>query len=659
MPQLLIAIEAAALAAGAGIYLAAGIAVVGAAAIIVIGLDVVKSVLAPDAPEVRDGRHLLSNKRSNNASIPVVYGRRFVGGTIVFLATGNDTNLLHVNLVVSEGEIEEYEAVYFDNRLVLDNSGNYSPKKVCEDNDNHWVESEGVCLVDTQWPHQQDCGQLGVHGYWYDDACIRRILNANQQECEDKGNFWTGSICLKKIANAVDIREYHGTETQQGDSVIAKAISGYNVNEHKLSGTAYLSLTLRYDPKVYTNGLPVITTKIKGVKVFDPRSSLIEFSDNPSLCVRDYLTNTLYGRAIDVSQIDDASFIIAANYCDESVLVGSISRKRYYCDGVVQTDSKSLDILKGLLSCCRGFLVFSGGKYKLLIDKPELPSYTFDEDNIVGGWNFTLGNKKTMFNRVRAHFFDRGKDFQPNIAVADSPELRIEDDGLLLEQTVDLPYTSHIDRAKMIARLTLNQSRHSIVCDFIATVEGLVTEVGDVVYIKHETPGWSDLNNGNGKKFRITNMTLKNDDEVKIQVREYSDSAYIADEIVLTDTAPDTALPDFSFVNPPVNITATESQYTTGNGAGGLKTRINLNWNIGDGIFIEHYEIQYRNNGVWIEMSDVKNTYTSLLDVDPSTFYFRVRAVNTIGVSSRWAQLNNLAVAGLTEPPLDVQNLTI
>ena len=49
---------------------------------------------------------ILLNKQSNDASIPVIYGTRLVGGTRVFMETsGTDNTYLYMALVMCEGEI--------------------------------------------------------------------------------------------------------------------------------------------------------------------------------------------------------------------------------------------------------------------------------------------------------------------------------------------------------------------------------------------------------------------------------------------------------------------------------------------------------------------------------------------------------------------------
>ena len=53
-----------------------------------------------------------------------------------------------------------------------------------------------------------------------------------------------------------------------------------------------------------------------GKKLFDPRDDTTAWSDNPALCVRDYLTNSDYGLGEAAANIDDDQVEIAADVCD-------------------------------------------------------------------------------------------------------------------------------------------------------------------------------------------------------------------------------------------------------------------------------------------------------------------------------------------------------
>ena len=498
---------------------------------------------------------VLLNKRANSEPIPIVYGKRLVGGIIVTLAShltiayddGSTSAYLYVVLVVSEGEIESYDRIFYDNKQ------------------------------------------------------------------------FTGST--------IGVVKYFGTETQEADPNMVNNLRQYT-KDHRLKGTAYLRFFMKPSNSAYPNGLPKITAEVKGIKLYDPRSGLTVWSDNPALCIRDYLTNKRYGRGIDTSLIDDDSFIIAANYCDEYRRIFDRYVRPFRCNGVVATENSSLVILKKLLSSCRGLLIFSGGKYKLIIDKPEIAGFTFNEDNIIGGWSIALGSKNTKFNRIRANFFNKNKEWQADIAIADSPELRSsEDDGIVLERTIDLPYTDNLISATVIARINLNQSRQSISCDFTSTIEGLRVEVGDVVYISHATPGWVN------KKFRVMKMALQNKDEVQITATEYSENVYDFGNIQLTDDAPDTQLDDISTVLPPSDLLVHPVYH--GLNLIGMKVA----WTASPESFVEYYIVQYKHSSetTWLQTS-TDRTIIDIAVYGIGYYNVRVRAVNTVGARSEWLE---------------------
>ncbi len=435
-----------------------------------------------------------------------------------------------------------------------------------------------------------------------------------------------------------------GADDQAADEELVNAISAWT-SSHTLSGVAYLYTRLKYDQDVFAGGIPVITADVKGVKVYDPRSATTAWSDNPALCIRDYLTNARYGRAIPASMIDEASFIAAANYCDETVTKGGSSAKRYTLNGVVDTGRTSLEVIREMLTACRGMLVFTGGVYRLLIDKPETAAFAFTEDNIIGAWSISLGDKTNTYNRVQANFFNPARAWQPDIATIDSTTLRTQDNGLLLEREITLPFTSDEATAKQIATINLNQSRQQILTEFTATIAGLRCEVGDVVTITHTTPGWS------AKKFRILRMALQNNDEVRVTALEYDETVYDFGTIATSDATPNTNLPSLTSVVAPINLSYAESLYFN---APTLHNRVTLNWEASEDAFVYKYEVQsqaYNSSGSaaagpWIARGETLSSTFNIDDLDVGYYAFRVRAVNTINVRSAWLTIGAQAVLG-------------
>lgn len=492
-----------------------------------------------------------------------------------------------------------------------------------------------------------------------DNEFLHVVIAMSEGEINSFENVYLNDIIStdSRFSGVLNVYTHTGADNQTADSNLVSDVANWT-SAHRLRGTAYVYCKLKFDQDAYSGGLPTITADIKGTKVYDPRTSTTAWSDNPILCIRDYLTNTRYGRGIETSLIDDASFIASANYCDATVTIGGVTKKRYTTNGLVNTSQGSMTILKQLLTACRGFLVFSGGKYKIIIDKPETANFTFDEDNILGAWTISLGTKNNQYNRIRANFINENKNYQPDIAVVESSSLRTIDNGLLLEKTISLPYTTDIDRAKMITTVNLNQSRQKISCEFLATVEGLRAEVGDVVYIKHSTVGWQFLNNNAGKKFRIIKLALQNNDEVRVTAVEYSDDSYDFGTIFVSDTAPNTNLPDVTQIGIPVNLVVTEELYVT-NTSQGAQVRANLSWTKPNNAFIDSYEVEYADStGFFHFVTQTRQTTAEVNNLQAGSFSFRVRTVNTVGVRSAYTTVTHV-MAGLTTPPASLTNFSV
>lgn len=456
-----------------------------------------------------------------------------------------------------------------------------------------------------------------------------------------------------RFSGLVDVYRHLGGDDQLADSALIAATPLWTEN-HRLRGVAYLYIRLKYDQDAFSGGMPTITSDVDGRTVYDPRDGLTKFSRNFALCVRDYCSNTRYGRGIPAVNIPDAYITSAANYSDELVSVGGGSQARYTCDGVINIDDGAMPNIKKLLSAGRGMLIFSAGLYKLVIDRPETASFDFTEDNITGSWTISLGTKKNMYNRLRGNFFNPDRSWQPDISPVESTALRVLDNGLILERQIDLPFTANINTVRQLLTIALNQSRQQISCQFTAFISGLRCEVGDVVTITHTTPGWT------AKEFRILNLTLKNNDEIVVIAQEYDVTAYDYGTINIVDATPNTNLPDMTATAAPVDLQVVEELYYTATGKG-VQVRANLTWEASPDAFVTSYDVAYKESSadVWVFSTTTKSRAAVIYDLAPSRYDFRVRGINTMGVASSWTVLPNVLLAGLTTPPADIEGLVL
>lgn len=507
---------------------------------------------------------ILVNSSSTISTIPVVYGIRRVGAKRVYVANSGDNNkYLHLVCSLSEGEIYGIGNIYFNNVPVASASGIATQTR---------VESGEVVFGTASTSPIADGAKV--------TAFYTSIPNPNDPATV-KDNPYTSKT---------EIYVHYGTDAQTVDTNIQTAV-GNTVwtNDHRLRGVAYVYIRLEYDRDVF-GGAPDITIDIGGKKVrkYTTTTSYTtapgtdgEFN-NPAWVLLDYLTNTRYGKAIDYTDIDLQSFIDAAAYCNESQTVSTTPAytlgNRYTVNGHCDPDNTIFTNIKNILAACSGSLVFSGGKYRLLIDKPVADAdigFEFTEENIIGGINIQLPSKVNMANKVKVNFFDRERDWQPNVTIIDIPAYRVASvDGVnnVLEKEIELQMVSSYNRASYIGRLYLNQSRAGTSVQFNAAPSALVCDVGDVVFVKHPTPNWGydstvGSEYGLGKRFKITGMKLKEDGNVEITAIEYDSTVYTdlgniptrLNRRNLTTYASGFFSPQSNPVSPPTSLTVTNN----------------------------------------------------------------------------------------------------
>ena len=232
---------------------------------------------------------------------------------------------------------------------------------------------------------------------------------------------------------------------------------------------------------------------------------------------------------------------------------------------------------------------------------------------------------------------------------AQSEDFKIQDNNLFLERKIELPFTADYYMANYIAEQVLKQSRQGLVIDFKTTQEGLLTEVGDVIYIKLEAPGWSTLNNNAGKKFRVIQVGIESNDEISILAREYDSAVYTHGIFKTKDTAPNTALPQLSTVIAPATVNATETLLFNDPK---ITNRISLTWDQPLTSYVNKYEVTYKkgNDNLYVNEAITTGKQYNIDNLEPGLYIFLVRSVNTAGFKSDYIE-KTFEVKGTTILP--------
>jgi hypothetical protein len=171
---------------------------------------------APRQSSQDEAKGTLVNKDSNNNPIPVVYGKRQVGLTRVFVeSSGADNQYLYVAGVLCEGGgsgITAIDEVYVDDKLVTFD------------------------------------GSLT-------DGTIRGVSSGD-------ANYYKGGESL------ISIQSFFGLDNQSASSLLDETTNW--TSDHKLSGLAYVALRFKWNQDAF-NGLPEVRVTVRGKKIYDPR----------------------------------------------------------------------------------------------------------------------------------------------------------------------------------------------------------------------------------------------------------------------------------------------------------------------------------------------------------------------------------------------------
>lgn len=501
---------------------------------------------------------------------------------------------------------------------------------------------------------------------------LHLVIPLASHECEEIGDVYlndevlgpldgSGTVTTGRYTNLVRVKKHLGTTSQAADDDLVAASDGLWTVNHRLRGIAYIYVRLQFDRDAFPLGIPNIKALVKGKKLYDPRTELTIWSDNWALCVRDYLAGS-YGLSCSSAEIDDDSVIASANVCDELIELeaGSpvVTQKRYTANGTVNLADSPRDIMKDLLTAGAGACVYTQGVYRVFAGAYREPNENvIDESWLRGGLEVRpRPPRRELYNAVRGTFSNPDKFWQPTDFPPVTNALYEEQDGdQQIMRDIELPFTTDVIRAQRIAKIHLEKSRQGISASLECNLKAFAIAVWDTVKVSIDRLGWDE------KVFIVTGWTFNENGGVDLQLQEEAAEVYdwnFGDATIL-DPAPDTVLPSPFDVEPPGALTVTEELYET-TGSAGVKARAIVSWIAAPSIFIDDYVVEFRvlGDGDYKPLPLFTATSAVLDDVKPEVYEFRVKARNSLGVSSDWATKTQ-AILGLTASPVDVTGFSV
>ena len=248
------------------------------------------------------GQDILATKQAEGGKIPIIYGRRRVGSTLLYMDTdsGNSKELFIIyGLCLGEVDSIELDTIEI-------NGVSISDTKVFRDGFYTGSDkiSSGAGSLNT-------ASQIGTHSVAprYD------------------GRSGTDPTAIYRMV----FNAHHGADDQAADPMLVASQPAKFTSNHKLKGIAYIASSFQYDERGIFTSTPEMTVVVKGRKLYDPRldgsitggtgshriadTSTYEWSNNAALTLLDYMHGD-HGKGLGSSLIDLQSFQTAANTAD-------------------------------------------------------------------------------------------------------------------------------------------------------------------------------------------------------------------------------------------------------------------------------------------------------------------------------------------------------
>lgn len=454
----------------------------------------------------------------------------------------------------------------------------------------------------------------------------------------------------------IKIHTHLGAADQQADSNLVSAVTDWTA-DHRLRGIAYLYCKFNFNADVFPNGLPEITAVIKGKKVYDPRTAATAWSDNPALCVRDYILSSGYGLGEAAANIDDTSVTTAANICDQTNTTASTTR--YTTNGAFTTAIQPGEFLTNILTSMSGTLWYAQGKWRMKAGAFTSSALSLDENDLRSGITVsTRHSRRDNFNEIKGTF----KGDESNYQVTDFPPVTntafvTADNGQVTVADVELPFTDNSIEARRIARIMLESNRQQLTIRASFGMRALALQVGDTVAISNTRFGWS------GKLFQIAEWKFGLGDQlgfgVEMTLKETAASVYDeVDDGLVYERDNTTLLSPFEVPSVGISLSS-ELRRVRGKVMSVLLADISTSSALVDQVEVQFKKSSDTNFTPLSVSSGFNGTLKSEAFGVVDGFYdVRARAINALGVRGDFNTVSSFYVDALGAIPADVTNFS-
>ncbi|WP_414461830.1 hypothetical protein [Hyphomicrobium sp. DY-1] len=361
------------------------------------------------------------------------------------------------------------------------------------------------------------------------------------------GDANVSGTAVLEYPGAMWISYHSGDWNQSVDSdLVSKATGGEFLSSYRGRGICYVRVTLKFDQKLYKNGLPAFVFVFQGAKLYDYRKdgsvggsgshrwgteSTYEFTENPAVIAYNWYRGIrvngapLAGMNVPADFLPLDNWMAAANACDETVnLKAGGTERRYRMGGIVPVDADNASVMRDIVTSMAGSVADCGGIFKLYPGVSQTPVLHITDDDIMSNVTVKYVPKQSrsgLVNAVFGSFNDPSQMYQSTaLPPRISPTDEAADGGLRLSQNYGLTYVSSGTQGQRITEILRRQGRFQRNLQFTLSPIAVGLESCDWISWTSRRYGFTDM------LFRVVQGNRNPELTVPVEINETSESIF-------------------------------------------------------------------------------------------------------------------------------------
>ena len=269
----------------------------------------------------------------------------------------------------------------------------------------------------------------------------------------------------------------------------------------------------------------------------------------------DYITNAVYGGAVDTAFVNSASATALNTYGDQLITFDDYSgnpstQARYRINGVLDAGQSVLSNIDRIMSACDSWMTYNAalGQWSVVVNKAESTAYAFDDDNIIGEIRVSATDITTSINQVEARFPFKDNRDQAAFINIETPSGLLYPNEPVNKYSITYDMVNDSVQAHYLANRLLEQAREDLIVSFSTTYYGIQVDAGDVVSVTNSDYGW------NAKLFRVMKVNEASLPDgslgARLEMSEYNAQVYDDQDITQFTPVPNSGLPSVSYFSP-------------------------------------------------------------------------------------------------------------